>query len=434
MTEAIIFIPRSPFLDSDRVMPSLGPLYLKSFLESKGHKITIDDSPDFNNVSNLEKYDFIGISTTTPQYYSNGKDFAKAVKKKYPNKKLIIGGAHAKNYYQEIIEEGLFDHIVRGDGELAFLDILDGKIFPTVIDAGQLTPKQMNSFPIPWRDKDYLSKYKYKIDGKKTTTAMTARYCPMRCKFCEERDSKVVLYNLENVNRDLQAIKDCGFRALMFYDDIFPINKNRTKELCDIIRPYNFSFRCNGHVKIMAKNKEVLEDLISAGCVEVCLGIESINQKILDTIDKYNKVEEIFEATKNILDAGLKLSAYLIIGLPGESKESIANTEKYVEEFSENPLFTFDYTIFYPYRHTYIRENIQEFDLQLHLEGSTGAYKQAGGVSECCISTSSLTQEDIIKERERIIKKYKNNFRGYANIKKQYDNNSSQIHQDFSLL
>jgi hypothetical protein len=45
------------------------------------------------------------------------------------------------------------------------------------------------------------------------------------------------------------------------------------------------------------------------------------------------------------------------------------------------------------------------------------AYKQAGGISKCCVSTSSLTQEDIIKERERIIEKYKNNFMGY-NTKK----------------
>jgi len=417
MAKAIIFIPRSPFLDSDRVMPHLGPLYLKSFLESKGHEVDINDEPN-NNFPNLEKYDIIGISTTTPQYYheNGGKDLAKKIKKEYPHKKLIIGGAHAKNYYRETIMDGLFDHIIRGDGELAFLNLLEGEKLPKIISYPQLTKEQINSFPAPWRNKEYLSKYNYKINKKKATTAITARYCPMRCKFCEERDSKLVLYTIENIDKDLQAIKDCGFNGLMFYDDIFPINEKRTKKLCDIIKPYNFSFRCNGHVKIMAKNKKILEDLINAGCAEICLGIESADQKILDTIDKRNTVEEIFKATSNILDAGLKLSAYLIIALPGESRESIANTERYIEKFAKNPNFMFDLTIFYPYRYTYIREHLNEFDLNLHLEDSTGAYKKAKGKSECCISTSSLSREDIINEREKILERYKENFRGNKNI------------------
>lgn len=414
MASAIIFIPRSIFLDSDRVMPFLGPLYLKSFLESRGHKIDIDDSPDANNIPDLERYDFIGISTTTPQYFSSGKDFAKVVKEKYPHKKIIIGGAHARNYYQEIIEEGIFSHIVRGDGELAFLDILERKSLPLVINAGQVTAEQMESFPLPWRDKDFLSKYVYFIEGKRATTVMASRYCMMKCKFCEERDCNLTLYSPERLDKEIEKIKNLGFEAVMFYDDILPLGKERTEKICEIMKKYGIIFRCNGHVKTMSQHPEIIKMMKDSGCVEICLGIESSDQRILDLVDKGNKVDEIFLATKNVLDAGLKLSAYLIIGLPGESKESIANTEKYIAEFSGNSLFTFDYTIFYPYRHTYIRENLQEFDLQLHLEGSTGAYKQAGGISECCISTSSLTQENIIKERERIIEKYRENFRGYA--------------------
>jgi len=414
MAKAIIFIPRSPFLDYDRVMPFLGPMYLKSFLESKGHIIDIDDSPDKDNIPDLEKYDFISISSTTPQYFSNGHDFAKAVKEKYPEKKIIIGGAHARNYYQEIIEEGIFSHIVRGDGEFAFLDILDGKELPLVINAGQLNSEQMGSFPLPWRDKEFLSKYTYFIEGKKATTVMASRYCPMRCKFCEERDSNLTLYPMERLDKELEEIKNLGYEAVMFYDDILPLSKERTEKICELTKKHGIIFRCNGHVRTMSHQPELLKIMKDAGCVEICLGIESTDQRILDIVDKGNKVEEIFQATRNVLNSGLKLSAYLIIGLPGESKESIANTEKYIAEFSGNPLFTFDYTIFYPYRHTYIRENLQEFDLQVYLEGSTGAYKQAGGISECCISTSSLSQEDIVKERERIIEKYKHNFRGYA--------------------
>ncbi len=414
MARLIIFIPRSTFLDSDRVMPALGPLYLKSFLESKGHFIDIDDSPDIDNLPDLEKYDIIGISSTTPQYYEKkgGKELAEKVKKLYPKKKLVIGGAHAKNYFNELTEDKIFDHIIRGDGEKAVLDILEGKNLPLVVCYPQLKKEEIDSFPIPWRDKEYLSKYRYFIAGKKATTAMTGRYCPMQCKFCEERGSGLVLYSAEKVKEDLEAIKKAGFEALMFYDDIFSISEKRIEELCSVIKPMSLIFRCNGHAKIMSRNKEVLKKLKEAGCVEICVGIESGDQKILDIIGKGNSVEECFKATENILNEGLKISAYLMIGLPGETKETIANTEKYIAKFTDNPNFTFDLTIFYPYRHSYIRENIGEFDLNLHLEGSKGLYKGAGGMSECCVSTSALSREGIVAERERILNKYKNNFRG----------------------
>lgn len=415
MAKSIIFIPRSPFLDSDRVMPTLGPLYLKSFLDSKGHEIIVDDSPDAQNIPDLGGFEVIGLSTTTPQYYcENGsRELAKKLREIYPKKKLIIGGAHAKNYYQETLKENVFDYIIRGDGEMPFLDILDGKKLPAVITSQQLTKEEINSMPLPWRDKEYLSKYKYEVGGRNASTAMTARYCPMRCKFCEEREMKVTLYSPEHADLELGQIKEIGFGGLMFYDDVLTLSRKRTSDICEVIKKHDIKYRCNGHAKILSGNEDLLEKLVDSGCVEVCLGIESGDQGILNNVGKGTEVEDIFGATRNILNSGMKVSAYLMMGLPGESKESIGNTEKYIQAFSKNPNFGFDLTIFYPYRHTYIRENIQEFDLILNnLEGSKGLYKGAGGYSECCISTSHLSGEEIKQERERLTTTYRDNFRG----------------------
>ncbi len=421
MSKSIIFIPRSHFLDSDRVMPHLGPLYLKSFLESKGHEVDLNDKPDLSDLPNLENFDAIGISTTTPQYYeaNGGKELAKRIKERYPDKKLIIGGSHANNYHNELTEEGIFNHIIRGDGEKAFLDILEKKDLPLIISYPQLSEEEMNSFPAPWRSNEFLSDYKYSLFGKTATTMLTSRYCAMKCKFCEERDTQLRLYRPERAEEELETIKKFGFDGLMFYDDILPITEKRTTSLCDIIRNFDMVFRCNGHAKILSRNKKVLETLAGSGCREICLGVESGDQMILDTIAKGNKVEEVFEATKNVLDSGMKLSSYLMIGLPGESRESITNTIKYIDRFANNPNFTFDLTIFYPYRYTYIREHLDEFDLKLHLDGNfIGAYKKAEGASECCVSTSSLTQKDIVAERNKILERYRSNFRGNIPLNK----------------
>jgi len=414
MSKAIIFIPRSNFLDSDRVMPTLGPLYLKSFLESKGHQIDIEDSPNLSDLNELEKYDFFAISCTTPQYYeiNGGKDLAKRLREQYPEKKLIIGGAHASYYYQDLIKDGLFNHIVRRDGEKAFLEILEGEDLPLVISYPLLSEEEMNSFPLPWRDKNYLSKYKYQISGVDSTTAITGKNCPMGCKYCENRHSGLTLFNLEHVDKEIQSIKAAGFNGIMFFDDIFILNEKRTKELCGVIKPYNIVFRCFGHAKILSRENNLIKILSDAGCKEIGFGAESGDQRILNTVGKGNRVDEIFKTTQKILNEGLKVSAFLMIGLPGESKESIENTERYIATFAKNPNFRFDYVPFFPYKGTYIREHIEEFDLKLHLDGSIGYYKGAGGSAECCVSTSQLSKEEIMAERERIIKTYPENFKG----------------------
>ncbi len=412
MSKSLIIIPRSPFLNSDRVMPTLGPLYLKSFLESHGHSISIEDTPDNADLDNLDSFDVIGISTTTPQYHLGGNSIAKELREKYPSKKLIIGGAHAKYYFEELGKENLFDHIIRGDGQKPFLNILENKNVPAIINSPNLTEEEINSYPTPWRDKEYLSKYKYTVNGKKSTTAMTGLRCPMGCKFCEERNSGLTLISPEKIEEDLIALKNASFEGLMFYDDIFTLNEKRMNSICKVIKPHNLIFRCNGHAKLLSRKPETLNTLIDAGCVEICVGIESGDQRILDAVGKGTKITDIYQSTENILNCGLKISAYVMIGLPGESEATISNTEKYISRFSNNPGFGFDLTIFYPYKHTYIRENINKFDLNMHLEDSPGYYKGINGNSDCHVSTSSLSREDIINQRNRLTRTYQEAFRG----------------------
>ncbi|MHC2995243.1 MAG: hypothetical protein IBV53_07075 [Candidatus Atribacteria bacterium] len=135
-------------------------------------------------------------------------------------------------------------------------------------------------------------------------------------------------------------------------------------------------------------------------------------RRYLDIVGKGTNVEMNYKMAETILKYGMEAVAFCMIGLPGENKETIAATERFIATFADNPNFSFDYTIYYPFRKTYIRENIHEFDLKLYLDGSKGYYKGKKGASECCVSTSALTAEDIAKERNRICKKYSKTFRG----------------------
>lgn len=416
MKRVIIFIPKSDFLVSDRVMPPLGPLYLKSFMEMHGYYVEVNDELDSFPLEEIKTFDVVGYSCTTPQA-KDAINHCMLVKRRFPEKQTVIGGAHSKYYFEELLQDSPFDFIVSGDGETALLNILSGKAKERLIKQHNMSAEVMNSFPIPWRDRKFLERYRYYIKNRRATTAIVGRYCPMRCKFCESRLSGLAYYAPERVEAEIVDIKyNCGFDAIMFYDDIFATNVKRVKELCKIIKAHNIYFRCFAHSNTFSD--KMAEILVDAGCKVVCWGAESGHQEILNIIGKGTTVEMNYKMAETILKYEMEAVAFCMIGLPGESRETIKATEKFIDTFSNNPNFSFDYTIYYPYRKTYIRENIHEFDLELHLDGSRGYYKGINGASECCVSTSALTAEEIAKEREKICRKYKNNYTAYRKRKK----------------
>jgi len=409
MKRVIIFIPRSEFLDSDKIMPPLGPLYLKSFIESYGHEVEINDEPEIFPIEEIKNYDIIGYSCTTPQSKS-AINHCKIIKKTFPDKKTVIGGSHAKYYHEELLKNSPFDFIVYEDGEFALLGIIENNIKKRSIKQPRMSIDVMNNCPIPWRDKTFLNRYHYYIKERRATTAISGKFCPMGCKFCESRLSGLALYTPEHFEAELIDIKNKGFDAVMYYDDIFAINLKHVKKLCKIIKSHDIYFRCFAHAKTFTN--EMAEILANAGCKIICWGVESGHQKILDLIGKGTTVEMNYEMTEKILNHGMEAVAFCMIGLPGENKETIAGTERFIATFADNNDFKFDYTIYYPFKKTYIYENIEKYDLKIHLNSSMGYYKGKKGISECCVSTSALTRKDILTAKNEICEKYNMGFTG----------------------
>lgn len=411
MKKIALFVPRSNFLASDRVMPPLALLYLKSFLEERNYHAELHDDPDNFPMEELKHFDLIGYSCTTPQSYGAIAHCHK-VKQQYPDKPTVIGGPHATYYYEELLTDLSFDHIVSGEGEFALLGILEGKTTDRLVKVPKMSEMTMNNTPIPWRTKDFLRSYTYHIDGVRATTAVVGRYCPMGCKFCESRKSGLALYTPERIEKELLDIKNnCGFNAIMYYDDIFAVNLKRVKELCKVIKPHNIYFRCFAHARSFSY--EMAEVLAEAGCRAVCWGAESGHQQILDVVGKGTRVEDNYRMAEAILNAGMKATAFCMIGLPGENLETIAATEKFIATFSTHENFSFDYTIYYPFKKTYIRENLHDYDLMVHKDHSLGYYKGKGGDSECLISTAALQPDDIVRRRMEICQKFSKAYTGF---------------------
>ncbi len=350
----------SPFLDSQYVFPYLGILYLLSVAADIGMRVRYINTrqeligkntlaefdclyTDEFNINNLEQYediDIIGISCMTPQG-NQAYQICRAIKDKYPDKIVILGGPHAKYYLDESLKEG-FDIIVTGDGERIFHDLLTGdieglssKLLPqstkdSLVFHDFLTRDEMNSFPVPYREKNYLDKYNYLLQGVKATTLVNSRGCPMGCAFCEHRKTTGRWFSLSHFEKEVQDIVENGINAIMIFDDLFTISPKKIQPYAEILKKFHkkksLIYRCFGHAKIITEHPEILDILRDSGCVEIGFGAESASQEILNTVYKGNKVEEMHACVENTIHAGIRIKAFFMIGLPGETKETFQKT------------------------------------------------------------------------------------------------------------
>ncbi len=400
MDNRVLFVtPRSAFLDSDRVFPPLGILYLKGVLNEAGVYSEIEDGFDFKNIEKYRDFSHICISCVTPQR-SEAEMILKKVKEFFPSQKVIIGGPHAVFYTDDCATLD-YDYIVVGDGEKAVIDILSGQ-GKRIINKNLSAP-EMNSMPLPFRSNDFLDKYQYSLNGLKTTTMVTSRGCPFNCGFCEHAKTTVRYYNPERIKKELAQIAELGYGAVMFFDDLFAVSQKRIDSLCEVIKPFGIKFRCFGHVKRMTS--KMAESLAKAGCVETGVGMESGSQKILDLVKfPTPTTEESCKYIKICHSFGIRVKAFFMLGLPGESRETIKETERFI---ANSGIDDFDLAIYYPYKGTRIRNRIGEYDLFFDEGDAIGYYKGKFGKAEAVVRTSALSAEEIKNERERIFKKYK---------------------------
>ncbi|MHA2063662.1 MAG: B12-binding domain-containing radical SAM protein [Candidatus Thorarchaeota archaeon] len=395
---------RSPFLEDDRIYPPLGLLYLKSaVLRHIDIQIDFVDDYDLDDLSWCEPYDYIGVSIMTPQREEATK-LLHAIKAKYPDKTMICGGPHTLHYL-DMVKDEPWDFIVRGDGERTLPAILLGE--PVDRISHDFIPRNLLAeMPPPDRfgAKDFLSRYTYTLQGIRSTTMLTGRGCPMACKFCEDARTTIRWSSLENVAAELEEIVTLGYDGVYLFDDLFAINLRKCQPYLDLLKKYNLKFRCNIHANFTTD--EFAKALAEAGCVEVAFGAESGSQEMLDRINKGTTVEQNYETVRLCQKYGIVVKAFIMIGLPGETRKTVAETEEFILKSGVDDA---QIAIYYPYKGTEWRKEMDEGtidDLTFEGEG-LGAYGQKSGSNDSVVRTPELSSKDLIEIRDELIRKYK---------------------------
>ena len=113
------------------------------------------------------------------------------------------------------------------------------------------------------------------------------------CSFCSNIPGKVIFRTPEKVLQEIDLLKEkYGFNKLLFLDDSFTVNKQRLSEILDGLSRADIQYRCyarsdNSH------NEELLKLMLTSGCIELGVGIESGSQKILDLVNKKDMIMKL---------------------------------------------------------------------------------------------------------------------------------------------
>tara|TARA_B100000959_G_scaffold198667_1_gene207801 strand:+ start:8568 stop:9980 length:1413 start_codon:yes stop_codon:yes gene_type:complete len=294
----------------------------------------------------------VGIYSTTLGY-TEAKKLAQAIRKLAPGVKLILGGPHAIGQKGQALEnESAFDFVCLGEGEFTTRRLIDtiesGGDLGSVTGLAWRSPAgvvensisefiAMDDLVSPSRELGDFAEYRQKAFSYRRvpfTIVQTARGCPFQCVFCSSptylktiQGSKIRSHSIEWLDNELDyLVNHKGIREIYFVDDTFNLKIKRVEAICDLIlRKYpKLIWSCNFEVNIATK--ELLALMQRAGCWSIMIGVESGSQRILDTIKKGIKVEQVLKVSEWCYNLGLMGRASFIIGNPGETTETVAET------------------------------------------------------------------------------------------------------------
>ncbi len=343
-----------PFIGN---LPSLGLLSLAAVLRERGYAVKIVESASLGlsftqTLENIlqENPRYLGLTCTTASV-ENAARIAQAIKEKNPKISIFVGGPHITALPEETFRRHpAFDYGVVGEGEMAFLDLLEvvdenGKIKSVesavfreggkvLVNPRRRSIDHLDRLPFPAYDLLPFFPARYRppfLNYLKGPSASftSSRGCPQACTFCDRSVFGThYRYFSEDYIFDLisHLCQKYGIRHLIFVDDQFAASKARLIRLCEKMAAGNLKIRWNCDARVDSVGPELLQLMKKAGCWMISFGIESGSQKILDGLHKGFDLEQVERAVRWTKEAGIRAKGLFMIGYPEETEGTLHQT------------------------------------------------------------------------------------------------------------
>jgi radical SAM superfamily enzyme YgiQ (UPF0313 family) len=272
-------------------------------------------------------------------------------------------------------EEPATDIVVRGEGEETLLEIVQQlPNLPKLEDVKGITFRKNGKIirnpnrpfiqdldALPRPAYKYIPIEKYRIMGKRLLPIMTSRGCPFQCSFCAASQLFGAGFrgrSPKNVLDELEWLRDeYGAEGIAFQDDTLTFNRKRIMDICDgiIDRKINLPWGCGTRADVVTE--EIINKMQKAHCNEVCFGVESGCQEMRDALKKKVTSEQIENAIKWAKAAGIFVTVSVILGYPGETRETLQQTLDYVRKIEPDDVWLCHAT---PYPGTELRALVEK--------------------------------------------------------------------------
>ena len=344
----------------------------------------------------IEDYDpgLIGYSCMSQQYQW-ACDVASAVRQKFPRLPQVVGGVHCTMVPDDVTADALFDFVCVGEGDNAILELVESleqgrdssacsnmripasrvSFVMSLIRSGpkpltlanQSIKNPVGAFPdlatLPPKDYEIFDLDKLIEARNGWLGVITSRGCPYKCTYCFNKEivdqyradgagtAKTYLrhYPVDRVIEELQGLKSrhSGITTFIFDDDLFTLNRQYVFDFCQayIKSGLQLPFVVNAHVQVF--NDEMARALSDAGCFMVKFGLESgsprVRKEVLWRTMTNDRMKTAFAAAHRY---GLHTTAFVMVGLPTETREEIFQT---LQLCAEAGLGRFRWAIFFPF-------------------------------------------------------------------------------------
>jgi anaerobic magnesium-protoporphyrin IX monomethyl ester cyclase len=392
-----------------RTSPHLALAYLGAISERRGDTVRVFDADveDQPLVEFLHEFKphLVGITTNTPQVKQSWNT-ASAIKKEF-DIPIVLGGPHVSVVSEDLDFESLrqpqIDMVVRGEGEgpwLEISDLVDSYLRdqPEFTAEGMMDPEldlfrdikglsyktrdgQLHRNPdgqviadldsLPWPAYHLFKMDRYTnlqpatdaVPGSRSFSILTSRGCPYRCTFCSQSIMPIKwrARSPENVIEEWRhLVKDLGALEIGVLDDSANIRKNRLHQLADALIdnqinhvPWIF---VNG-IRANLADLDLLVKLRKAGLKRTAFGVETGDEQMIVKIDKHIDHDTIRQAFKNAKAAGIETIGFFIIGLPGDTRETMQKTIDFAIEL--DPMIA-NFSMMTPYPGTIVYEQVKQ--------------------------------------------------------------------------
>lgn len=362
--------------------PPFGSLGLIKYLRDRGIEVEfyhIDaNRPDYDEVLRhieASRPDVLGISAVVSTAYAYTKRLALDAKRLKPDTLVVVGGSLAASA-EILLRRAGVDLCVLGEGERIFHDVCrraettrDPADFADIpglalldragalVNTGYAQPlTAAEVYDIDWSDLERasgLGRYIYdafNADGelrvswakrdprafqphrrsKKVGSLVCSKGCVARCTFCHRWDKGIRYIPVEVLRGRIEELiekHDVGF--FTFSDENFGTDRRWLKQFCELVKGYDILWSVGG-MRTNCVDPERLAMMRDAGCCYITFGFESGSARMLEVMEKKTRIEDNYNAARWVIEAGLNTVLTIVLGMPGESNETVRETAAFL--------------------------------------------------------------------------------------------------------